>query len=102
MSKQKNSLVDTVEVDTATVDIEAIKQITNKVFNNGTLPATLPTGEVRPKSKGATPAKFRPMIELPEEDYQKLKHICTNVHEDVSKMLYLVVKTWLDSCEVKI
>ena len=92
---QKKALTDTV-------DIEEVKQITNKVFNGGATPATLPTGEIGPKSKGKEPAKFRPMIELPEEDYQKLKHICTNVHEDVSKMLYMVVKTWLDSCEVKI
>lgn len=86
----------------STVDIDEVKELTNKVFNNAEVAAHVPTGEVRPKSKGNEPAKFRPMIELPEEDYQKLKHICTNVHEDVGKMLYRVVKTWLDSCEVKI
>ena len=86
-----------------TVDIDAVKEITTKVFNGNTGPVNgLPTGEITPKTKGSEPAKFRPMIELPEADYQKLKHICTNVHEDVGKMLYMVVKAWLDSCEVKI
>lgn len=95
MNKKLGETVDT------TLEMKDVEEMTSGIFNrnNG---HSLPSGEVRPVTISEQPRNHRPRVELPHDDYQKLKMICVSVNEDISKMLYKVVKTWLDSVEVKL
>ena len=88
----------TVDTDINLQDVEAgIKSVFHG--DNG---HNLPIGELQPVAGKLEQEVKRPRMEMPHADYQKLKIICDLVNEDISKMLYKVVKTWLDSVYPKI
>lgn len=94
--KKQNTLAGTVEE----INIAEVEAQTAVIFGkqNG---HNLPIGDLPPvPGKMQTEIK-RPRIEMPFEDYQKLKVICAHCNEDISKMLYKVVKTWLDGVNPK-
>ncbi len=91
-------LSETVNTD---IDMNAVEAMTNGIFNQSNA-HNLPVGEVQPVAGKVEQEIKRPRMEMPHADYQKLKIICDLVNEDISKMLYKVVKTWLDSVYPKI
>ena len=95
--KKQNTLADTV----GEIDIAEVEAQTKAIFGkqNG---HSLPIGDLLPVPGTMQQEIKRPRIEMPFEDYQKLKVICAHVNEDISKMLYKVVKTWLDGVRPKI
>ena len=95
--KKQNTLAGTVEA----IDIAEVEAQTAAIFGkqNG---HNLPTGELHPVPGEMQQEIKRPRIEMPFQDYQKLKVICAHCNEDISKMLYKVVKTWLDGVHPKI
>jgi hypothetical protein len=83
------------------IDIATVEAQTRNLFA-GDILHDLPTGELPPVPGKIAQEIKRPRMEMPHADYQKLKIICDLVNEDISKMLYRVVKTWLDSVHPKI
>ena len=94
--KNDNATGQTGEIDIATVEAQT------RQFFAGNAGHDLPVGELPPVPGKLAQEMKRPRMEMPHADYQKLKIICDLVNEDISKMLYKVVKTWLDSVYPKI
>lgn len=100
--KGKNPLTENAGAGGAgEIDIATVEAQTRNLFA-GTAGHDLPIGELPPVPGKLEQEIKRPRMEMPHADYQKLKIICDLVNEDISKMLYKVVKTWLDSVHPKI